>query len=494
MRKNIKRIIILILILFISIGFAVLTSNLSINSTFNFRENSFNIYFSNINVLDTSTVTSPTATITNDTTINYSGTFNVPGDFIEFSFFIVNDGTIDGQINQINTNLTTEQLNYISYNLKYDIDNTNVNTNDIIYAGQKRKVIAHFEYKEDIEEFIDLSSLNLNLTMKFIQPQTVTTTVWNYEYSGDAQYYIVPKSGTYKIELWGASGGSGTSGNKVFTGGNGAYTSGNINLVKSTKMYLYVGELGSKTPTEKSASPIAFNGGGSGSVGAGKGFGTSGGGATDIRLDSTLNSRIMVAAGGGGVSYYTSGSYSSDGGAGGGLIGIDGHHSDPTACGKGGTQLALGASGTRNAGTTQFGGFGLGSSAKTKSDGSYVHSGGGAGGYWGGGAGSGAGGPGGGGSSYISGHTGCIAVESATSTSPRLGTNDAACTTGTTDIQCSYHYLNDYKFTNTIMIDGDGYQWTTEKGSDIVGMPTHNGTGTMTGNIGNGFIKITYIN
>lgn len=44
------------------------------------------------------------------------------------------------------------------------------------------------------------------------------------------------------------------------------------------------------------------------------------------------------------------------------------------------------------------------------------------------------------------------------------------------------------------MIDGDGYQWTTEKGSDIVGMPTHNGTGTMTGNIGNGFIKITYIN
>lgn len=78
----------------------------------------------------------------------------------------------------------------------------------------------------------------------------------------------------------------------------------------------------------------------------------------------------------------------------------------------------------------------MGSSAKTKSDGSYVHSGGGAGGYCGGGAGSGAGGPGGGGSSYISGHTGCIAVESVTSTSPRLGTNDAACTTGTTDIKC----------------------------------------------------------
>ena len=43
------------------------------------------------------------------------------------------------------------------------------------------------------------------------------------------------------------------------------------------------------------------------------------------------------------------------------------------------------------------------------------------------------------------------------------------------------------------MIDGKGYEWTTEVGTEEVGMPTHDGTGTMTGNAGNGYAKITFI-
>lgn len=44
------------------------------------------------------------------------------------------------------------------------------------------------------------------------------------------------------------------------------------------------------------------------------------------------------------------------------------------------------------------------------------------------------------------------------------------------------------------MIDGTGCKWTTSKTSDCSGMPTHDGTGTMTGNEGNGYAKITLIN
>ena len=43
-----------------------------------------------------------------------------------------------------------------------------------------------------------------------------------------------------------------------------------------------------------------------------------------------------------------------------------------------------------------------------------------------------------------------------------------------------------------VIIDGKGYKWTTEKGSQT-GMPTHDGTSTMTGNTGNGYAKITLI-
>ena len=42
------------------------------------------------------------------------------------------------------------------------------------------------------------------------------------------------------------------------------------------------------------------------------------------------------------------------------------------------------------------------------------------------------------------------------------------------------------------MIDGEGYKWTTQK-ETYTGMPTHDGTGTMKGNAGNGYARITYI-
>lgn len=102
---------------------------------------------------------------------------------------------------------------------------------------------------------------------------------------------------------------------------------------------------------------------------------------------------------------------------------------------------------------------------------------GGGGGYWGGVSyNAGAGESASGGSGYISGHVGCVAITSSSSTAPKTG-----CDNGTTDINCSYHYSGK-KFTNTILLAG------TE-----TSIPTHDGTSTMTGNSGNGYAKITYI-
>lgn len=53
------------------------------------------------------------------------------------------------------------------------------------------------------------------------------------------------------------------------------------------------------------------------------------------------------------------------------------------------------------------------------------------------------------------------------------------------------HY-SDYKFTNTIMIDGRGYNWTTSRGN-YVEMPSYDGLSTMVGNIGNSYAKITFL-
>ena len=83
------------------------------------------------------------------------------------------------------------------------------------------------------------------------------------------------------------------------------------------------------------------------------------------------------------------------------------------------------------------------------------------------------------GSSFISGHNGCDAIKEESTENNIIHTGQ------------SVHYSGMY-FTDTVMIDGEGYKWTTQK-ETYTGMPTHDGTETMKGNAGNGYARITYI-
>ena len=179
----------------------------------------------------------------------------------------------------------------------------------------------------------------------------------------------------------------------------------------------------------------------------------------------------MVAAGGGG-SDYTSSNYGY-GGAGGGLTGYNGSSSTTNGYGTGGSQTSGGFCYNSQSFSSAKGKFGMGGTYQASSyDG--ANSGMGGSGYYGGGAGHYNRAAGGGGSSFISGHSGCNAI------------NSNGSHTGQ-----SIHYSN-YQFTNTTMVDGEGYSWTTTKGSKT-GMPTHDGTTTMIGNTGNGYAKITLL-
>jgi hypothetical protein len=297
-----------------------------------------------------------------------------------------------------------------------------------------------------------------------------------YNYTGAAQSFTVPTNGYYNIELWGARG---NSWNGVNNGGNGSYTSGKIYLNASTNIYIYVGAINS-----------SFNGG---AVGGNIGATEMGGGSTDIRLvggawnDATgLKSRIMVAAGGGGT-----GEASGAGGPGGGISGYNGI---PAYSGYAATQTYGGGGYPNGSMSGSAGGFGYGGNGGLESCCAYGGAGG--SGYYGGGGGAGIAGTdgaGAGGSSYISGHTGCVAITSSSSTSPRTGTSGAACSEGGTDNLCSIHYSGKY-FTNTVMIDGAGYGWTNTKGS-LTLMPDPSGGyySSGYGNGRNGFARITYL-
>ena len=320
---------------------------------------------------------------------------------------------------------------------------------------------------------------------------TLTQTILKH-YCGTYLTFIVPFTGTYTIECWGAQGGdqsrtnyaTGTGTGPTPYGGRGAYVCGSIALSEATTLYVYVGEEGGYNNNSTS---MTFNGGGGGGDTSGRGSpdgaGSRGGGATDVRTISgtwdnstSLNSRIIIAAGGGGCTTYgvhAGRTGDGSGGAAGGLIGYNGLTTNVAGVSTseatnatGGTQSGGGVGWKWN-GTlsySQSGGLGFGNSPTSFSDG--IRSGGGGAGLYGGGSGGVVGSrvsSGAGGSSYISGHPGCTANST-------------------------------YIFSSTKMIDGKGLLWTTAgqtTGGDAKTMPTPPGGSISAGNNGHGYCLIT---
>jgi len=140
----------------------------------------------------------------------------------------------------------------------------------------------------------------VQITFNVVSPFTSKT----YSYTGNYETLVVPVAGTYKLEVWGAQGGT--------AGGKGGYTTGNISLNVNQTLYVYIG------------STAGYNQLSSG--GGNSGDGTVGGGGTDVKINGqALSNRIIAAGGGGGGDYYTIGyAQHGYGGAGGGLTGVQG--------------------------------------------------------------------------------------------------------------------------------------------------------------------------
>lgn len=253
---------------------------------------------------------------------------------------------------------------------------------------------------------------------------------WTFTYSGTPEAFTVPETGTYQLEVWGASGGS-----LGGTAGNGGYATAKLTLTYNSTIYVVVGSAGNSYNG-------GYNGGGNGgeSTGVeGSQSGAGGGGATHIATATgtletlrTQQSSILIVAGGGGGT-----GVEGIGGVGGGTTGGNGYDTYNADyndfCGAGGTQYAAGCT---NSTTVGCGTFGRGGDMSLYSGG-YGGAGGG-GGYYGGGGSARQHAGAGGGSSYVA--------------------------SGLTAVQ---------------LISGDQ------------SMPDYTGDGTMIGNSGNGYAVIT---
>lgn len=273
-------------------------------------------------------------------------------------------------------------------------------------------------------------------------PTLIQKSFENYSFVETCQpYSIVLSPGLYFIELWGAGGGYCDEDEHA---GRGAYTSGFIHLYSKQDFLIYIGGRGNNCYKRNSRNSPSCNGGASGgaAIESTVNNGASGGGSTSIQLNTSYDSRIMVAGGGGGAAFFWAG------GDAGGLSSSDIVNYIGTAVSKGANQIQ---------GYAPVNGQpGRNSAQWTTAD--AEGNGGGGGGYYGGFSYQGtemhSNSAGAGGSSYISGHKGCLK-------------------------------RHDFSFFKTTMIDGNS--------SNHCKTTMIDGNANTTGNSGNGFAMITRV-
>lgn len=207
---------------------------------------------------------------------------------------------------------------------------------------------AKFVYSDDTTRTIMVKDNSGNVSSRqiaeFISKEYV------FDYTGGEQTFTVPKTGYYKLEVWGAQGGT----HSTSIGGYGGYSTGIIKLNEADNLYVHVGG----TTTAESG---GYNGGGTG-VSNIYGLGRGGGGATHIAtvsgslasLSAKINNILIVAGGGGGGASWTDGKQYFSGGGGGGISGVVGVKYSAGVTTVAGNQTSGNAFGLGQNGTTAW--------------------------------------------------------------------------------------------------------------------------------------------
>ena len=129
-RKKNGILIFMLIVLTISIGYAAITTTLSIIGTANIKKSSWNIHWTNLQIEPGSVATTEEnkARITDSksTIVEYSVVLNNPGDYYEFTVDAINEGSLDGMIDTIESKLNDELItslpSYLKYTVTYDDD------------------------------------------------------------------------------------------------------------------------------------------------------------------------------------------------------------------------------------------------------------------------------------------------------------------------------------------------------------------------------------
>ena len=191
-KDNIK-IVLILLVVCLSLGYAYINSDLNINGTAQVKHANWDVHWANIQV-KTGSVSASTPTISNQTTVTYSITLTNPGDYYEFTVDAVNGGQIDAMIDTISSKLNGTEItslpDYLSYTVTYS-DGGELQPNHQLLHNTTETYKVKVKYKNNIEVNqlpTTNQALNLQFTVTYRQAnenavaKTFTGVIYSYTY------------------------------------------------------------------------------------------------------------------------------------------------------------------------------------------------------------------------------------------------------------------------------------------------------------------------
>ncbi|MBR1936802.1 MAG: hypothetical protein IJ842_03810 [Bacilli bacterium] len=194
-KRKLNYMILIIMLLVVSIGYAILSSNLNILGSSEISAPTWDIHWENVSVKSGS-VSATTPTIdTIKTTVNYSVTLTIPGEYYEFTVDAVNAGTIDGMVSVISNKLNGTEIttlpNYLEYKVSYE-DGIDIAPNHLLAANTSEKYKVHVGYKKDISvSDIPEGAQTLNLSFSVTYVQSDSNAVIRSSFKNDSWETIV---------------------------------------------------------------------------------------------------------------------------------------------------------------------------------------------------------------------------------------------------------------------------------------------------------------
>ena len=165
--------IIMILMICVTIGYALLNTTLNITGKSNISKNTWDVRFDYVSVGKGSVEAIKEPTIVDGTSLDFEVSLDLPGDYYMFTVDVVNNGTIDAMIESIvkEPELTDEQKKYLNYSIEYD-NGIDIASKQLVAKESYVALRVMVEYRTDILESdlpTNTETLNLGFTINYVQ-------------------------------------------------------------------------------------------------------------------------------------------------------------------------------------------------------------------------------------------------------------------------------------------------------------------------------------